>query len=96
MISIIPWLVTLAFLFAQFHPNTAQSHCNAIVYGKPEINDCFTLYNQLPGETLSPDIDKDAPRSFVEPKFLEPPFANVPNPYTSQMVQLPKLWRIGR
>ena len=73
-----------------------QSHCDAKIYGKLNDRDCFDLYHQLPGETLSPDVDPDVPRSFVEPKFLDPPFAPVPNPYPSQMVQLPKIWRIGR
>jgi len=79
----------------QFRRIYGESHCDASIYGKPEVNHCFDLYNQLPGETLSPDINPDAPRSFVEPKFLEPPFTPVPNPYMSQMVQLPKIWRAG-
>ncbi len=79
------------------HRNAASSYsaCDAHVYGKPEAQDCFHLYNQLPGETLSPDINPDEPRSFVEPKFLDPPFTLVYNPYHSQMVQLPKIWRMG-
>ena len=72
-----------------------QSQCDAKVYGKPNVNDCFDLYKQLPGETLSPGINPDAPRSFVEPKYLEPPFTPVPNPYSTSMVQLPKIWRAG-
>lgn len=74
----------------------SQSSCDAQLYGKPKSYDCFDLYKQLPGGTLFPDIDPDVPRSFVEPKFLDPPFTPVPNPYSTQMVQLPKIWRIGR
>lgn len=70
-----------------------SSTCNAKIYGKPDVKDCFHLYNQLPSETLSPEVDAYTPRSFVEPKFLDPPFTPVPNPYRSQMVQLPKIWR---
>ncbi len=79
------------------HRNAASpySACDAQIYGRPNTNDCFDLYKQLPGETLSPDINPDEPRSFVEPKFLDPPFTPVLNPYRSQMVQLPKIWRVG-
>ena len=74
---------------------SGQPHCDAGVYGKPLDHDCFDLFNQLPGQNLSPNIDPDAHRSFVEPKFLSPRFAPVPNPYATKMVQLPKIWRSG-
>ena len=74
---------------------SGQSHCDANVYGKLLDHDCFDLFNQLPGQALSPDVDPDAHRSFVEPKFLRPQFAPVPNPYNTRMVQLPKIWRSG-
>jgi len=72
------------------------SSCNAKIYGKPFVKDFFDLYNQLWGGTLSTSVDVDKPRSFVEPKFLQPAFCPVPNPYTTQMVQLPKIWRGGK
>ena len=88
-------LYILIFVAIEPYLIHAESKCDASVYGRPEINDCFDLYNQLPGETLSPDVNPDAERSFVEPKFLDPPFTPVPNPYATQMVQLPKIWRVG-
>lgn len=89
-------LYVLFWALAQVNWIYARSHCDAPIYGKPDVNNCFELYNQLPGETLSPEINPDIPRAFVEPKFLEPPFTPVPNPYSTQMVQLPKIWRTGR
>lgn len=93
--NLISILLTLLHLFIHSSAASPQSSCDAKLYGKPEVKDCFDLYRQLPGETLSPDINPDEPRSFVEPKFLDPPFTPVFNPYHSQMVQLPKIWRVG-
>ena len=69
--------------------------CDGTLYGKPVPKDCFNLYNQLPGGSEAPDIDLDTPRSFVEPKFMQPSFSPVFNPFRTQMVQLPKVWREG-
>ena len=71
----------------------AQSSCDAVTYGTPVAKDCFDLVQQLPGGVTSPDIDVDALRMFVEPKFLQPSFAPVRNPFSTEMVQLPKLWK---
>ena len=73
----------------------AKSSCNAATYGIPHAKDCFDLVLQLPGGVTSPKIDVDALRSFVEPKFLRPEFAPVHDPFTTEMVQLPKLWKKG-
>ena len=73
----------------------ATSSCNAVTYGSPHAQDCFDLLLQLPGGVTSPSIDVDALRSFVEPKFLQPEFAPVYDPFETEMVQLPKLWRKG-
>lgn len=90
------WMLSITLcLLAHQNMALCQLACDAGIYGKPFSNDCFVLYDQLPGEKLSPGIDKNEPRSFVEPKFLDPPFAPVPNPFNSQMVQLPKIWRYG-
>ena len=69
--------------------------CDGNLYGKPVPKDCFDLYDQLPGGPEAPDIDLDTPRSFVEPKFMQPSFPFVFNPFRTQMVQLPKVWREG-
>ena len=71
----------------------AQSSCNAATYGTPLIKDCFDLVSQLPGGVTSPEIDVDALRSFVEPKFLQPSFAPVYDAFGTGMVQLPKVWK---
>lgn len=71
----------------------AQSSCDAVTYGTPVVKDCFDLVLQLPGGFTSPEIDVDALRSFVEPKFLQPSFAPVYDPFSTEMVQLPKLWK---
>ncbi|KAK0516387.1 hypothetical protein JMJ35_000990 [Cladonia borealis] len=73
----------------------ATSTCNAVTYGSPLAQDCFDLLLQLPGGVTSPSIDVDALRSFVEPKFLQPEFAPVYDPFETEMVQLPKLWKKG-
>ena len=73
----------------------ATSSCNAVTYGTPLAQDCFDLLLQLPGGVTSPSIDVDALRSFVEPKFLQPEFAPVYDPFETEMVQLPKLWKKG-
>ena len=86
---------SLLYISIYINFTSGQSHCDASVYGKPLDHDCFDLFNQLPGQALSPDVDPDAHRSFVEPKFLRPQFAPVPNPYSTRMVQLPKIWRSG-
>lgn len=72
-----------------------EASCNAVTYGTPIANDCFDLVLQLPGGVTSPSIDIDALRSFVEPKFLQPEFAPVYDPFRTEMVQLPKLWKKG-
>lgn len=71
----------------------AQSSCDAVTYGTPVAKDCFDLVLQLPGGATSPDIDVDALRIFVEPKFLQPSFAPVQDPFSTEMVQLPKIWK---
>lgn len=71
----------------------AQSTCNAVTYGSPLAKDCFDLVPQLPGGVTSPEIDVDALRSFIEPKFLQPSFAPVYDAFGTGMVQLPKLWK---
>ena len=73
----------------------ATSTCNAVTYGTPRAQDCFDLLQQLPGGVTSPSIDVDALRWFVEPKFLQPEFAPVHDPFDTEMVQLPKLWKKG-
>ena len=73
----------------------AKASCNAVTYGTPLANDCFDLVLQLPGGVTSPTIDIDALRSFIEPKFLQPEFAPVYDPFKTEMVQLPKLWKKG-
>ena len=71
----------------------AQSSCNAATYGTPLVKDCFDLIPQLPGGVTSPEIDVDAIRSFIEPKFLQPSFAPVYDAFHTGMVQLPKVWK---
>ena len=73
----------------------AKPSCDAVTYGTPLAKDCFDLVLQLPGGNTSPTIDVDALRSFVEPKFLRPEFAPVNDPFKTEMVQLPKLWKKG-
>ncbi len=87
-------LWALTFLHISFV--RSLSSCNANLYGKPSVRDCFDLYDELPGGAMSANVDVDKPRSFVEPKFLEPAFCPVPNPYSTHMVQLPKVWRGGQ
>ncbi len=87
-------LWALTFLHISFV--RSLSSCNANLYGKPFVKDCFDLYDELPGGAMSANVDVDKPRSFVEPKFLEPAFCPVPNPYSTKMVQLPKVWRGGQ
>ena len=94
-LEFVPTIRILICIVAQASWISAQSECNAYIYGKPDAYDCFNLYTQLPGETLSPQVKKDHYRSFVEPRFLDPPFTFVPNPLQAQMVQLPKIWRQG-
>ena len=94
-LKFVPTIRILFYIVAQISWISAQSECNAYIYGKPDAYDCFNLYTQLPGETLSPQVEKDHYRSFVEPRFLDPPFTFVPNPLQAQMVQLPKIWRQG-
>ena len=71
----------------------AESNCDVVTYGTPDAKDCFDLLQQLPGGFTSPEIDVDALRSFVEPKFLRPAFTPIYNPYSTEMVQLPKIWK---
>ena len=73
----------------------AESSCDAFTYGTPLARDCFDIHPQLPGGPASPNIDLDALRSFVEPKFLQPAFAPVYDPFNTEMVQLPKIWKKG-
>ena len=69
---------------------SSKSTCDLKLYGKVNDHDCFALYEQLPAE---PGQDLDEPHSFVEPKFLSPPFTPVWNPFKTEMIQLPKIWR---
>ena len=71
----------------------ADFSCDVFSYGTPVAKDCFDLVPQLPGGFTSPEIDVDALRSFVEPKFLRPAFTPVYNPFSTEMVQLPKIWK---
>ena len=80
-------------IFSYFVLVLTQSSCDAVAYGTPLVKDCFDLVLQLPGGVSSPDIDVDVLRIFVEPKFLEPSFAPVRDPFSTEMVQLPKLWK---
>ena len=73
----------------------AKSSCNVVTYGTPLAKDCFDLSLQLPGGETSPTINIDTLRSFVEPKFLQPGFAPVHDPFKTEMVQLPKIWKKG-
>ena len=88
----------LAAFICVFYCSTlvfTKASCNAVTYGTPLANDCFDLVLQLPGGVTSPSIDINALRSFVEPKFLQPEFAPVYDPFQTEMVQLPKLWKKG-
>ena len=71
----------------------AESSCDVVTYGTPVAKDCFDLVHQLPGGFTSPEIDIDALRSFIEPKFLRPAFAPIHNLLSTEMVQLPKIWK---
>lgn len=73
----------------------AQLKCDSTLYGRPDPTDCVELYEQLPGGRKSPHISLEMPRYFVEPKFLRPVFSPVSNPFRTEMVQLPKVWRQG-
>ncbi|KAL2037091.1 hypothetical protein N7G274_010218 [Stereocaulon virgatum] len=73
----------------------SQPKCDSTLYGRPNPTDCLKLYEQLPGGPKSPQIRLETPRFFVEPKFLLPSFSPVSNPFRTDMVQLPKLWRQG-
>ena len=83
-------LVSLILAFLLLNLASSKSTCNLKLYGKVDDHDCFALYEQLPAE---PGQDPDEPHSFVEPKFLSPPFAPVWNPFKTEMIQLPKIWR---
>ena len=89
LVTLLPILLCFQYVFSHFQ-------CIAGLYGKPAAKDCFELYEQLPGNALSPHVKVDVPRSFVEPKFLQPRFCPVPNPFATEMVQLPKIWRQGQ
>ncbi len=84
-----------AFICISSYSILVKSSCNAVIYGTPLAKDCFDLLPELPGGATTPSIDVDALRSFVEPKFLQPGFAPVHDPFKTEMVQLPKIWKKG-
>ena len=91
--GLVQYLFACVFLCSYLVCASSQFSCNTALYGMPREKDCFDLYNQLPGGSVSPDINIDVWRCFVEPKFLQPAFCPVHNPLGASMVQLPKIWR---
>ena len=83
-------LLLLGLLFTSTVFAFTSSTCNAKLYGQIKEYDCFELYKQLPAE---PAQDVEENHAFVEPKFLNPRFTLVINPYNNEMIQLPKIWR---
>ena len=71
----------------------AHALCDAELYGTPKMEDCFSLLKVLPGFLPSLLPDPTVEHTFVEPKFLQPPFCPVQGMAPTSIIQLPKIWR---
>ena len=66
--------------------------CPDVWMGKPVARDCDLLTQQLPQFEGSPSELTDR-RMFVEPQYLDPPFAKLDNLFDLEIEQIPKVYR---
>lgn len=69
--------------------------CNSAIYGTPNIQHCYEALRWVPYIRMMPSFPPAQQlRVFSEPQYLEPPFANLNNPYRPEgIIQLPKIYR---
>ena len=96
-----PAIVLAFFVFGVFAQNLSDHSlyfkCDGDSFGRLTQRDCNLVLNQLPDIKQGPAATQRQreKRMFVEPQYLEPPFAAVDNEYESEIEQLPKLYRFG-
>lgn len=81
------------FFFTVLVPAAVSIICNPVMFGIPVFNDCVDALQSIRSARPPPASWTTDSRLFVEPQFLNPPFALVsPNPFNNDIVQLPKIW----
>ena len=87
MLFLNPRVISLSFAFASC---VSSQWCIPQTFGRPNPDDCAAVLDVLPQE--HPAVDQ---HTFVEPPFLEPPFASVVDDVGHGIVQIPKIWLVS-
>ena len=96
MSSFLNFLVclTLGTLSSSVFAFQPEPVCNGEAFGRPTAIDCHAAYRAM--ADFSDPSAQYLRRLFVEPQLYNPPFRAVDDIFGHGIVQLPKIWTVGK
>ena len=88
--------LSILALFTFIQLVLSQWKCDHRAYGRPHLDHCASTLASMPDALSKSPTELSAYRKFVEPQYLEPPFAPCHNELDARMEQLPKFWRYSQ